>query len=138
MESNCIFCKIIEGNIPARKIYEDEDFIVILDAFPGTKGHALIITKSHYASVFELPDFLAEKVMVLGKKMAQHLTNKLSCDGINLIQNNGEVAGQTVFHYHLHLIPRYQNDNNEGVLRWNQIEFSDKEIERIASDLRVV
>ncbi len=109
-KDDCIFCKLANGVFPTNSIYEDEDFNVILDAGPATKGHALILPKEHYANLFELPDETASKVMVLAKKMATHMKEKLNCDGFNLVQNNGPCAGQTVFHFHYHLIPRYEND----------------------------
>ena len=109
-KDDCIFCKLANGVFPTNSIYEDEDFNVILDAGPATKGHALILPKEHYANLFELPDETASKVMVLAKKMATHMKEKLNCDGFNLVQNNGPCAGQTVFHFHYHLIPRYEDD----------------------------
>lgn len=110
MTENCIFCKIANGEIPAATLYEDEDFRVILDLGPASKGHALILPKQHAANLFDLPDELAAKVMPLAKQIASKLQKGLGADGINVVQNNGEAAGQTVFHFHLHLIPRYQND----------------------------
>ena len=109
-DENGIFCKLANGVIPTSTLYEDEDFRVILDANPASKGHALIIPKEHYANLYELDDELASKVLVLAKKMITKLAGILECDGYNLVQNNGETAGQTVFHFHLHLIPRYKGD----------------------------
>ena len=108
--SECIFCRIANGEIPSATLYEDDDFRVILDLGPASKGHALILPKSHAANIYELPDALAGKAMVLAKKMAGRMTEALECDGFNIVQNNGEVAGQTVFHFHMHLIPRYEGD----------------------------
>ena len=108
---NCIFCKIAAGEIPSATIYEDEDFRVILDIEPASKGHALILPKEHYANLYELPEELASKVLVVAKKVVTAMTEVLGCDGYNVLQNNGEVAGQTVFHFHMHLIPRYEKDN---------------------------
>ncbi len=108
---NCIFCKIALGQIPAATLYEDDDFRVILDLGPASKGHALILPKTHAKNIYELSDELAGKVFVLAKKMATAMTEALQCDGFNIVQNNGETAGQTVFHFHMHLIPRYQGDN---------------------------
>ena len=110
MADNCIFCRIANGEIPAATLYEDEEFRVILDLGPASRGHALILPKIHAANLFELPDETAGKVMVLAKKIAAVLKEGLHADGINLVQNNGEAAGQTVFHFHLHLIPRYAQD----------------------------
>ncbi len=112
-DETCIFCKIANGEIPSKSIYEDEEFRVILDLGPATKGHALILPKNHYADLFELPEEIAEKVMVLAKKLGSRMVDKLHADGLNLVQNNGETAGQTVFHFHMHLIPRYKDDNQK-------------------------
>ena len=107
---NCIFCKIANGEIPAATLYEDEDFRVILDLGPASKGHALIVPKTHAANIYEISDEMAAKAMILAKKMATKMTDALNCDGFNIVQNNGEQAGQTVFHFHMHLIPRYEGD----------------------------
>jgi histidine triad (HIT) family protein len=110
MMENCIFCKIANGEIPSATLYEDEEFRVILDLGPASKGHALILPKKHAADLYEIPDETAAKAMLLAKKMAGKMTKALGCDGFNIVQNNGECAGQTVFHFHMHLIPRYQGD----------------------------
>lgn len=107
---NCIFCKIANGEIPAATLYEDENFRVILDLGPASKGHALILPKSHAANIYELSDEMAAKAMILAKKMATAMTAALKCDGFNIVQNNGECAGQTVFHFHMHIIPRIKGD----------------------------
>lgn len=109
-KDNCIFCKIIGGEIPSHVLYEDEQFKVILDVNPATKGHALILPKEHYANLYELPEETAADAMKLAQRMMRKMTEKLDCDGFNIVQNNGEAAGQTVFHFHMHLIPRYKND----------------------------
>ena len=108
--SDCIFCKIANGEIPSATLYEDEDFRVILDPGPASKGHALILPKAHAANIYEISDDMAAKAMILAKKMATKMTEALKCDGFNIVQNNGEPAGQTVFHFHMHLIPRYEGD----------------------------
>ena len=117
-QDNCIFCKIAAGDIPSATIYEDNDFRVILDIEPASKGHALILPKEHYANLYELSDDLAAKALIVAKKVITKMTGILGCDGYNVVQNNGEAAGQTVFHFHIHLIPRYKDDNvNIG---WSQ------------------
>lgn len=108
--ANCIFCKIANGEIPAATIYEDERFRVILDLGPASKGHALILPKEHYADIYEIPEDLAAEAYKLAARLAKKLTEVLNCDGFNIVQNNREAAGQTVFHFHMHLIPRYEND----------------------------
>lgn len=132
-DDNCIFCKLANGDIPTTTLYEDEDFRVILDANPASKGHALIIPKEHYPNLYELDDSLAGRAMVLAKKMITKLTEVLGCDGYNLVQNNGECAGQTVFHYHLHLIPRYKDD--DVGLGWKLHELTEADKEDILSKM---
>lgn len=107
---DCIFCKIAGGEIPAATLYEDQDFRVILDLGPASRGHALILPKEHYANLFEMPEELLGRAAALAKKMGSAMKRALGCDGLNIVQNNGEAAGQTVFHFHIHLIPRYGND----------------------------
>ena len=107
----CIFCKIAKGEIPSATLYEDEEFRVILDLGPANKGHALVLPKAHYENLYDLPDEIAAHAMILAKKIATKMKGILNCDGYNLVQNNGEAAGQTVFHFHMHLIPRYTDDH---------------------------
>ncbi len=114
---SCIFCKIANGEIPSNTIYEDDKFRVILDNGPATKGHALVLPKEHYANLFEMPEGLLADAAVVAKKVASNIKDKLSYDGLNLVQNNGETAGQTVMHFHLHIIPRYENDGQH--ILWN-------------------
>ena len=133
-DENCIFCKLANGDIPTATLYEDEDFRVILDASPASKGHALIIPKEHYANLYELSDELASKVLVLAKKMITKLTDILGCDGYNIVQNNGEAAGQTVFHFHLHMIPRSKDD---GVgLGWLLGELTEEDKGELLSKIK--
>ncbi len=136
-DENCIFCKLANGEIPTNKIYEDDMFTVILDASPATRGHALILPKEHAANVYELPDETASKVFLLAKKLATKMTDILGCDGFNIIQNNGEVAGQTVFHFHMHLIPRYFGDGNEDKICWNHLDLTEEEIAQIREELEI-
>ena len=128
---NCIFCKIANGEIPSATLYEDEDFRVILDLGPASKGHALILPKEHAANIYELPDELAAKAMVVAKKVAATLKDGLKCDGLNIVQNNGEPAGQTVFHFHMHLIPRYKGDNVHVKVAWDQGSLTEEDKEEI-------
>lgn len=121
---DCIFCKIASGEIPAATLYEDEEFRVILDMGPAARGHALILPKQHYANVHELPEELAVKAFLLAKKMAGVMTDALDADGFNIVQNNGAAAGQTVFHFHMHLIPRYENDG--AGFGWNPGTLTDE------------
>ena len=107
---------------------------MILDRGPGTKGLSLILPKSDAANIYELPDETAAKAMVLAKKMATKLRDGLNCDGFNIVQNNGEIAGQTVFHFHMHLIPRYEGD--QVGLTWKPGELTDEMKEEILSKVK--
>lgn len=133
IDSNCIFCKIANGEIPSKALYEDDDFKVILDLGPATKGHALILPKNHYRNIYDLPEETASKAFVLAKKMAVRMSQKLGADGFNIVQNNEEVAGQTVFHFHMHLIPRYKDDNQQ--ILWNPNESNADELEAIKNTI---
>lgn len=132
-KDDCIFCKIANGEIPSKTLYEDEKFRVILDLGPATKGHALILPKEHAANLYELPDETASEALVLAKKIACTMKEKLHCDGLNLIQNNGEVAGQTVMHFHLHVIPRYENDRQR--IGWVPGEPTQEELETVRKEI---
>ena len=136
MKDACIFCKLANGVFPTNSIYEDEDFNVILDASPATKGHALILPKEHYDNVYEMPDALLEKTIKLAKKIIQKETDVLGCDGYNIVQNNGEAAGQTVFHFHMHLIPRYK-EKNMPMVTWKPNEFPEEEMKDICRRMKL-
>ena len=125
---DCVYCKIIKKELPAFILYEDDLFLVILDRYPVTEGHTLIISKSHAKDIFELGADAAADVFTLAKKIAAGLKDALNCEGVNIVQNNGAAAGQSVFHFHAHVIPRREND---GVaLRINSRDISIDELER--------
>ncbi|HIY02085.1 MAG TPA: HIT family protein [Candidatus Blautia faecipullorum] len=130
---NCIFCKIAKGEIPSATLYEDGDFRVILDLGPASKGHALILPKAHAADIYELPEETAGKAMILAKRMAEKMKDALNCDGFNIVQNNGEIAGQTVFHFHMHLIPRYKGD--QVGLTWTPGKLTDEDRDEILAKM---
>ena len=130
-KEDCIFCRIAAGEIPSSTVYEDEDVRVILDLGPASRGHALILPKEHYDDVCTLDGTLAAKLLPLAGRIGQAMKKGLGCAGFNLVQNNGECAGQTVFHFHLHMIPRYKDD---GVgLGWKLNELTDEDREDILS-----
>lgn len=106
---SCLFCKIAAGEIPSSTVYEDDTFRVILDLGPASKGHSLILPKCHAKDVTELPTDVAAKVLPLAAKIGTAQMKALGCAGFNVVQNNGEAAGQTVMHFHVHIIPRYAN-----------------------------
>jgi len=134
MQENCIFCKIIEGTIPSATVYEDNDFKAIMDISPAAKGHLVLLAKRHSANLFELDDETAATGLMVARKLATVMKEELGCDGINLLQNNGEAAGQTVFHFHMHLIPRYKEDSVE--ITWEHGSYAEGEMAALASALK--
>lgn len=136
-DSNCILCKLANGDIPTNSIYEDENFNVILDIAPATKGHALVIPKEHYADIYEIPSELLAEAVKVAQKVIKHVTPVLGCDGYNLLQNNGEVAGQTIFHFHLHLIPRYADGDNTNLLKCNPGEIGEAELKELKEQMKL-
>ena len=133
MES-CIFCKIIKGDIPSSTIYEDENVKVILDIAPAAKGHAILLVKQHVANIFELDAELAGKIFGVVPKVAAAIKAELGCDGMNILQNNGEDAGQTVFHLHIHFIPRWKNDAVN--MEWDKLSYADGEAAALAEAIK--
>lgn len=136
MDNDCIFCKIANGEIPSSTIYEDDLFRVILDLSPATKGHALILPKKHMANIFEMDEETAEKVFILASRIAKAMKEALNCDGLNIVQNNGEIAGQTVFHFHMHIIPRYNDDGQQ--INWVPKASEAAERDMIAEQIKNV
>ena len=132
-KDDCIFCKLANGVFPTNSIYEDDKFNVILDNGPATKGHALILPKEHADDLFELPDETAAEAFKLAKKLGKHIMETLGADGLNVVQNNGEAAGQTVRHFHLHLIPRYEGDGQK--IQWEPTSPSSEELVKIKEEL---
>lgn len=133
-KEDCIFCKIAAGEIPSRKLYEDDDVIVIMDLSPTSKGHSLIIPKEHCTNIYDIDEDVAAKVMRVAKRLAIKMTDALGCDGFNLLQNNGETAGQTMFHFHMHLIPRYKDADN-NMLKFTSVSLSDEEMDALRDQI---
>ena len=109
-KDDCIFCKLANGEIPTNALYEDDIVKVIFDANPAAKGHVLILPKEHFDNIYELDDDTAAHVFKVATKISKAYKKALDFDGLNIVQNNGEVAGQTVFHFHMHIIPRIKGD----------------------------
>jgi histidine triad (HIT) family protein len=129
---NCIFCKIIKGEIPCEKVYEDDDFFAFLDIKPVNLGHTLLIPKTHIKNLYEFPDKLISKAGPIIKKLALALKNGINADGVNLGMNNDEAAGQLVFHTHFHIIPRFKND---GYIHWKGKEYTVDETKNLAQKI---
>lgn len=132
-DENCIFCKLANGDIPTATVYEDEYLRAIMDAAPANKGHIIILPKSHAADIYELEDEYVSRAFVLAKKLAVVLKKLTGCDGVNILQNNGEAAGQTVFHFHVHVIPRFKND--DCTIVWKPTSYEDGEASEVAKKI---
>ena len=133
-KEDCIFCKIANGEIPSATIFEDRDFRVMLDIGPATRGHVLILTKEHYDNIYEIDAETAGKLFSLASVIARAMKKVLNCDGMNILQNNGTVAGQTVLHFHLHLIPRYEGDQVQ--VTWPQGSITEEEKEELVKSMK--
>ncbi len=131
---SCIFCKIANGEIPSASIYEDDEFKVILDLSPATKGHALILPKTHYRNIFDMDADMAAKTFALASTLAKGMKEALGCDGMNIVQNNEEIAGQSVFHFHMHLIPRYKGDGQR--ILWTPNESTSESLAKTAEQIK--
>lgn len=117
---DCIFCKIVAGEIPCFKIYETDKVFSFLDIGPVNKGHALVIPKQHYENIWDLPAELGQEILTAAQLAGDAIVKVTGADGLNLIMNNNEAAGQLVFHAHFHLIPRFKED---GFSHWDQREY---------------
>lgn len=132
-DENCIFCKIVSGEIPAEKIYEDEELLAFLDITPINAGHTLIIPKKHYDSLFELPDNILQKISIKLRDLGKAVKEAVGAEGLNIGMNNREAAGQLVPHAHFHLIPRYVAD---GYKHWGGRKYKEGEIEEVAEKIK--
>lgn len=134
MEESCVFCKIANGQIPAYTVYEDGEYRVILDLGPASRGHALILPKKHFKDVCELDEKTAAKILLLGAQIGAAMKGALGCAGFNLVQNNGEAAGQTVFHFHMHVIPRYEG--GPAMVSWTPGQAAPEELAETAKMIK--
>jgi histidine triad (HIT) family protein len=122
----CLFCKIVKGELPSSKIYEDEDTLAFLDLFPVNKGHSLVISKEHYENIFDVPEESLSKISSVMKNVADAVKKGVNADGISITQSNGKPAGQVIFHIHFHIIPRFKED---GLKLWPQGKYKENEME---------
>jgi len=129
----CVFCKIVKGEIDSAKIYEDNEVFAFLDINPLSLGHTLIIPKSHFENIFDINENILQKIIVVTKNISQKIKNNLNADGIRLSQFNGSVAGQEVMHFHLHVIPKYENDELSKNFKSKEVNL--EELKKIASKL---
>ncbi|MDO4267125.1 MAG: HIT family protein [Eubacteriales bacterium] len=133
-DENCIFCKIANGEIPSSTVYEDDDFRVILDLGPASKGHSLILPKNHYRDICESDKAVSEKLFPLAARIGKAMKAGLGANGFNVVQNNGTCAGQTVFHLHVHVIPRYEG--GPAMVAWEPGKTDPEELSQTAKKLK--
>ena len=133
-KDDCIFCKIANGEIPSATVYEDSVCRVILGVNPANKGHALIIPKEHFDDIYSIDAETAAKIFTIATEVAKAQKAELNPDGLNILQNNGEAAGQTVFHFHMHLVPRYIKDN--VTMTWIPGKADTEELSTLSKALR--
>ena len=133
MKNDCVFCAIAAGEIPSFKVYEDELVLAYLDINPFSKGHTLVIPKEHSSGLLDTSDETLAALISRVKKIAGHLKSALPCDGFNILQNNGEAAGQTVMHIHFHIVPRYGMEPVEFVSRKGDMD----ELKSLAGRIRM-
>lgn len=133
MDKDCLFCKIIAGEIPSHKVYEDDDFFAFLDIHPVNPGHTLVVPKAHHLNIFDLPTDILEKVGPVVQKIARAVQSTARADGINIIMNNEPSAGQVIFHAHIHIIPRHKGD---GFQHWQgQTVPTDEEFQKMREEM---
>ncbi|MFR4986570.1 MAG: HIT family protein [Lachnospirales bacterium] len=131
---SCIFCKILNGDIPSNKVFENDNFIAILDAFPANEGHTLVIPKKHFENIFEIDEEVLKEGYAIAKRIASSIKKSLNIENINILQNNGVLSGQTVNHFHIHVIPRLENDT--VVMKSTPISIDNEKIKQIMLDIK--
>ncbi|WP_332631147.1 HIT family protein [Halalkalibacter flavus] len=137
-DSNCIFCKIVQGEIPAAKVYEDEHVLAFIDISQVTKGHTLVIPKAHHQDLFDLTEESSKRIFAVVPKIAKAIKQTYQAEGLNIVNNNGELAGQTVYHFHVHLIPRYgKGDGFGAVWKDHSAEYKPEDLQQIAKEITV-
>lgn len=137
---DCVFCKIVAGEIPSVKIREDEDVFVFLDIHPLRKWHCLIVPRTHYQDIFDIDEHMLQKITFTAKNIANNVKKSLGATGVNLIHASGQDAEQSVFHFHLHLIPRYKDDWLKMNDRWEQKvqKFTSDELKNVAEQIQKI
>jgi histidine triad (HIT) family protein len=136
LDSTCIFCKIIQGEIPSARVYENEKVLAFLDISQVTKGHTLVIPKVHMKDIFEMSAEVAADLFSVVPEIATTIKKQCNADGVNVLNNNGETAGQTVFHPHIHIIPRYgRQDGFHPTFQEHNDKYTGEDLQKIAAQI---
>jgi len=133
MTNDCIFCKIVKGEIPSKKVYEDKDVLAFLDINPANPGHTLIIPKKHFEGILDIDDATLSKLITVAKKVAAKMKQELNTAGLNIVQSNGKAAGQVINHIHFHVIPRFAGD--QIVISYQPQKLDEKQLDEIQKKL---
>ena len=136
MQNDCIFCKIANGEIPSKKVHEDNDVMAFLDINPANPGHVLVVPKKHFENIYDIDDATLSKTIHVVKNISKNMKEKLNPDGLNVLQNNGKHAGQLVNHIHFHIIPRFNNDR--VVISYPRYQISEADMDNILKKLKEV
>jgi len=131
---DCIFCKIADGKIPAAKVYEDDSTISFLDIMPANKGHCLVVPKKHYETFLDISDEDLNSLIIATKKVTKALSLSMGNGSYNLIMNNGKIAGQVVYHAHIHIIPRFKGDRLR--IKWSHKKYTEKEMKETQEKIK--
>ena len=129
----CVFCKIINREIPANIVYENDMVLAFLDINPINRGHTLIVPKEHHRDVYDITEDCLKEVVVVAKKISSAIKRGLRAEGVNILHASGETAQQSVFHFHLHLVPRWRDD---GLNTWPRSEYKEEDLEIVAKEIR--
>ena len=130
MSEDCLFCKIVTGDVPSSKVYEDDDLLAFLDIFPIVKGHTIVVPKDHYSNFLDFPDDRIEKFFTILKQLTLKIKTNLKADGINILQNNFSAAGQIIYHMHFHIIPRWEDDGAVK-LQHSRVQATNEDLQEI-------
>ncbi|MBI2076394.1 MAG: HIT family protein [Candidatus Aenigmarchaeota archaeon] len=131
--NGCLFCKIVKGEIPSKKVYEDSNTLAFLDINPANPGHTLVMPKKHAENIFDVEEDSLKSTISIVKEMAAAVKEKMNAAGVNVVQNNGKYAGQLVNHVHFHVIPRFENDN--VIISYKRVQLTEKELDDVAKKL---
>ncbi|MDP6138757.1 MAG: HIT family protein [Candidatus Woesearchaeota archaeon] len=131
---DCVFCKIVNGKIPATKVYENSNVISFLDIMPANKGHCLVVPKKHYENMLDISDEDLKNLILAAKKITKALSLSIGNGSYNIIMNNGKEAGQLVDHAHIHIIPRFKGDRLR--IKWSHKKYIDEEMKNIQEKIK--
>ena len=130
----CIFCKIVNNEIPSTKIYEDDEILSFMDINPNNKGHCLVIPKKHYETIIDIPEEILKKLIIKTQEVSKSVMDATSCHGFNIVMNNKKASGQLVPHAHFHIIPRFENDNVSS--EWKTTKYNENEMQEYANAIK--